>query len=149
MKKEPLEPKVIILSEHEKVDAEEYVEDVDHVYKKKDEVYKQFKFNSSLFLMRLACFLGLMAMAFVLMLRLIKLILAFIASAIKFFNEKALNRSLKDIWNEVKSAGKVVLSLAVGVINPHWGSRLMSLFFSLKNQSKYKPFMHRFFRFSA
>ncbi len=142
------DPKVIILSADEKVEAEEYVEDVDHVYRKKEEVFKRYKFNSSIFWMRLTCFFGLVAIAIILILRMIKLLFSIIFSALQYFKDKLLNKQIKSCWEDLKNAGKVFLGLAVGVINPHWGMRLMSLFFSMTGPAKQKPFMHRFFRFS-
>jgi hypothetical protein len=148
MEKDSKDPKIIILSEYDKIDAEEYVEDTDHVYRKKDEVYSRFKFNTSLFWMRLACFFGLMAMIIVVILRVIKMMLAIIISALQYFKDKLLNKQIRNSWEEFKNAGKVFVSLAVGVVNPKWGMRLMSLFFSMTDQENHHPFLHKFFRFS-
>lgn len=142
--------KVIILSEHDKIDAEEYVEDSDHVYRKKDEVFKRFKFSSSNFWLRIACFFGLIAMAIVLILRFFKLLMAFIFSALQHFKDKLLNKQIKSSWQDLKKVGMVLIGLSVGVINPRWGMCLMSLFFSVTNQTeKNHSFRHKFFRFSG
>lgn len=130
------EPKVIILSENERVEAEEYIEDSDHVYRSKDEVHRRFRFKSSLFWLRLTCFLGLIAITVVLILRIIQFFVSIIFSAIQHFKHKMLNRQIKSCWENLKCTGKIFLGLAVGVINPNWGKRLMSLFFSLKRQAK-------------
>lgn len=132
--------KVIILADHEKIDAEEYVEDMDHVYRKKEEVSGRFKFNSSNFWLRIACFFGLIAMAFIIILKFVKLLIALIMSALEYFKNKLLNAQVKGCLKEIKNVGMILAGLAVGVINPKWGMRLMSLFFSLTNQPKTNPF---------
>lgn len=134
---------VTILSAHEKIEAEEYVEDADHVYRKKDEVYKQFKFNSSTFWMRLACFFGLLAIFIVLILRFIKLLIAFLFSAFQLFKDRALNQIMNGAWREFAGAALVTVGLSVAVINPRWGMRLMSLFFSMTGKIT-RPFSHLF-----
>ncbi len=141
--------KVIILSDYEKVEAEEYVEDADHVYRKKDEAFKGFKFKSSLFWLRLTCFFGLLAMAIILILRIVKLLFSIVFSAFQHFKDKLLNKQIKGCWQDLKNAGKVCIGLAVGVINPNWGMRLMSLFFSITGRSTSEPFFHNLFRFSS
>lgn len=127
---------VIILPDHERIEAEEYIEDADHVYRKKDEVFKRFKFNASTFWMRLACFFGLLAIFIVLILRFIKLLIALISSAFQLFKHRPLNQLLRGAWKEFAGAALVTAGLAVAVINPRWGMRLISLFFSMTDKNK-------------
>ncbi|MFI5343537.1 MAG: hypothetical protein ACHQUC_04880 [Chlamydiales bacterium] len=137
---------VTLLPAHEKIEAEEYVEDADHVYRKKDEVFKRFKFNASIFWMRLACFFGLLAIFIVLILRFIKLLIAFLSSAFQLFKHRPLNQLTWGSWKEFAGAAMVTVGLAVGVINPRWGMRLISLFFSMTDKNK-PPFFNAIFRF--
>lgn len=142
-------PEVIILTEHERVDAEEYVEDADHVYRKKDEVNRTFKFQASDFWLRFACLLGVFAIFIVLILRAFALILAFIFSAFHQFKDRAINKELKSAWKDFVGAAVIITGLAVGVIKPSWGMRFISLFFSLTNQKMQYPWFNKLFRFSG
>lgn len=143
-KQAPKEPKVIILPDHERVEAEEYVEDVDHVYRKKEEVLNRMK-GSSTFWMRIAAVLGLAATSLILIFKLFKLIVGGVQVTLHGFKQLGLNRQVKQIGKECFALIKVILGLSVSVINPHWGKRLISLFFSMKNKKNY----HNYFRFST
>ena len=143
-KQNPKEPKITILPDHEKIEAEEYVEDVDHVYRKKEEVLNRLK-GSSTFWMRLVSFLGLTITSLILIFKLFKLLVGGIQAALHGFSHLGLNRQVKQVGKECFSLIKIILGLSVSVINPQWGKRLIALFFSMKDQKVF----HNFFRFST
>lgn len=120
----------VIVPEHEEIHAEEYVKDSDQVYRKKEDVVRG-KFKGSIFWGRVACFIGLSFLSFVFIFKSIKLIVNSVQVLLNRFNHLDINRQFLKTLNECLALSKVILGLAVGVINPNWGKRLLSLFFSM------------------
>jgi|GEM_PF-3682356 len=142
------EPKVTILSAHENIDAEEYVEDYDQVYRKKNETNHNRSGKKSIFWMRLACFLGLTSLSFVFVYKTLKLFVNLIQSTWHKFNNLSANEETLKTLLDCIALSKVLIALAVGVINPNWGKRLISLFFSMNPKKSNGSLFSHFFNFS-
>jgi len=136
------EPKVTLLTdfhnEAELEEAEEYVQDHDQVYRKKEEVETRTT-TGSVFLARLICLLGLTAVAFVFCFKVLRLVVNSIQAAMHAFKNMTLNYQVLKNLHECFAFSKVILGLGVGVINPNWGKKLMSLFFSVTDKKYSHP----------
>lgn len=146
--KRPKEPEVTILMDHESIDAEEYVQDYDRVYRKKEEVGQNKSRKISLFWMRLACFLGLTSLSFVFVYQTIKLLVNLVHSAWYKFNNSFANQETRKAFHDCVALSKVLIGLSVGVINPNWGKWLISLFFSITPKKRNGSLFSQFFNFS-
>ncbi len=142
------EPVVVILAEHEKIEADEYIQDKDFVYRKKTEVEEQVYTYRSLFWARLTYFLALFPLALVIFYHLIKFSLELFSAAFQSFKNRQKNRQCFKTFTYSLSLFKTLTGLLVGVINPNWGKKLLSLFFSL-NANAQNAYFSSLFNFSV
>ncbi len=76
--------------------------------------------------------MGLLAASGFLAFKVIKFFLYLIQALLHRFAEQSFNQELKKLAHECFVLSKVILGLSVSVINPRWGKRLLSPFFSIK-----------------